>query len=391
MRILLALALLAAPAAPPLPGFAALGQEIVSHVRDELFDPVRAARWAETNDHYADGFRDADTFRRETRRRLAELGVSHTDYYTPDDPGYYGLLAIFEPVLQKNPQVESLGLGLVEMEGGWFVARVFPGGPAEAAGLRRGDRLVSADGAPFEPVRSLRGKAGRPVALEVQSRRDGPAWTVSATPRLANPKQEWLDAQKAGSRIVEVRGARVAIAPLWSCAGDDHLDLLKESLQGDLAEADGLVIDLRGGWGGCNPDFVSLFNPQVPQLTRIDREGHRSAFPATWTRPVAVLIDGGSRSGKEVVAYALKRHKLAALVGERTAGAVLAGRPILLSDGSLLYLAVSDVLVDGERLEGVGVAPDVPVAGDLPYAEGRDEQLERGLEVVAGKITPKSP
>lgn len=383
MQTLLALALLAAVPEPPPASFAALGQEIVSHVRDGLFDPGKAARWAEANAGYAEEIRDAETFRRETRRRLADLGVSHTDYYTPDDPGYYGLLGIFEPVLEKSPEVESLGLGLVEMEGGWFVARVFPGGPGEAAGLRRGDRLAAADGAPFEPVRSLRGKAGKPVALEVRSLRDGPTRTVSATPRLANPKQEWLDAQKAGTRILPSGAARVAYAPLWSCAGDEHLELLKEALQGDLAEADALVLDLRGGWGGCNPDFVSLFNPQVPRLTRIDREGHRSTFPASWTKPLVVLIDEGSRSGKEVVARALQRHRLATLVGGRTAGAVVAGKPILLSDGSLLYLAVADVLVDGERLEGVGVIPDVAVAGDLPYAEGRDGQLERGVEVAA--------
>jgi hypothetical protein len=39
-------------------------------------------------------------------------------------------------------------------------------------------------------------------------------------------------------------------------------------------------------------------------------------------------------------------------VGERTAGAVLAGRCFLLSDRSLLYLAVAGIRGDGERLEG---------------------------------------
>jgi carboxyl-terminal processing protease len=384
---LLALFLLAALGETPAPDFAALGQEIVAHVRNELYDPAKAARWAEANDRYAEGLRDTETFRRETRRRLAELGVSHTEHYTPDDPGYYGLLAIFEPVFEKNPEVESLGLGLMEREEGWFVARVFPGGPGEAAGLRRGDLLASADGAPFSPVRSLRGKAGKPVSLTILSRRDGPERTVSVTPRLAHPKREWLEAQKAGTRIVEHRGTRVVYSPLWSCAGDDHRELLQEALQGDLAEAHALIVDLRGGWGGCNPDFVNLFNPTAPQLTRIDREGRRSPFPATWTKPLVVLIDGGSRSGKEAVSRALQRHKLGTLVGERTAGAVLAGKPILLSDGSLLYLAVSDVLVDGERLEGVGVTPDVSVASELPYAEGRDPQLDRALEVAAEKVS----
>ena len=62
------------------------------------------------------------------------------------------------------------------------------------------------------------------------------------------------------------------------------------------------------------------------------------------------------------------------------------GQPFLLSDGSLLFLAVEDILVDGERLEGVGVKPDVAVPSDLPYAEGRDPQLERAVEVAAGLL-----
>jgi carboxyl-terminal processing protease len=94
------------------------------------------------------------------------------------------------------------------------------------------------------------------------------------------------------------------------------------------------------------------------------------------------LIDGGSRSGKEVVARALQRHRRATLVGERTAGAVLAGQPFLLADGSLLFLAVQDIRVDGEKLEGVGVSPDVPLAADLPYAAGEDPQLEKALDVA---------
>src|SRR5262249_23535322 len=126
--------------------------------------------WAEESSGYAAAIRDSAAFVRETRRRLAELHVSHTAYYSLDDPGYYDLLSIFEPVLQKSPETESLGLGLVEQDGHWFVARVFAGGPAEAAGIRRGDRLVSADGEPFQPHRSLQGKAGRPVRLGIESR-----------------------------------------------------------------------------------------------------------------------------------------------------------------------------------------------------------------------------
>jgi hypothetical protein len=59
------------------------------------------------------------------------------------------------------------------------------------------------------------------------------------------------------------------------------------------------------------------------------------------------------------------------------------GRPFVLQDGSLLMLAVSDVLVDGERLEGVGVDPDIVVPRELPYSAGRDPQLEAALDEAA--------
>jgi carboxyl-terminal processing protease len=71
------------------------------------------------------------------------------------------------------------------------------------------------------------------------------------------------------------------------------------------------------------------------------------------------------------------------VVGSRTAGALLAGRGFLLSDGSLLVLAVSDVRVEGVRLEGRGVAPDIEVPFRLPYAAGRDPQLEAALAELA--------
>jgi carboxyl-terminal processing protease len=381
----------AAPAPASLSGFAAVGREIVDLVRNEFYDPKRAAAWAATNAGYAEEIRDAETFLRETRRRLAALRASHTEHYTPDTPGYHDLLAIFEPVLQKSLDTESLGLAAVEMEGGWFVQRIFAGGPAEAAGLRRGDRLVTADGEPFHPIRSLREKAGQPVVLGVQSRHGGPIRSVDVVPRRINPKREWLEAQKAGTRILDHKGHRIAYAPLWSCAGEEHQDLLAEALFGDLKEAEALVLDFRGGWGGCNPQFVNLFNPAVPHLLRTDQTGERFLAALSWRKPLVVLIDGGSRSGKEVVSRALQKHRLGTLVGERTAGAVLAGKINLLSDGSLLYLAVHDILADGERLEGIGVTPDVPVPSDLPYAEGRDPQLERALEVAAGKVSSPRP
>ena len=101
---------------------------------------------------------------------------------------------------------------------------------------------------------------------------------------------------------------------------------------------------------------------------------------------MVLLVDQGSRIGKEVLAYGFKKFGIGKVVGTTTAGAVVGGRPFLLSDGSLLYLAVQDVLVDGDRLEGVGVTPDVEVEFSIPYANGADPQLEKALDILLEEI-----
>lgn len=135
--LLLLTALLAGAKAPP--GFPALGDEVVDLVRDHFMDAGKAASWAERHAGYARDIGDQAAFRDETRRILAELETSHTQYYTPEDPGYHALLSIFEPVLKRDATTESLGM--VTTNG--FVAKVFAEGPAAQAGLLRGDRIVS--------------------------------------------------------------------------------------------------------------------------------------------------------------------------------------------------------------------------------------------------------
>jgi carboxyl-terminal processing protease len=63
----------------------------------------------------------------------------------------------------------------------------------------------------------------------------------------------------------------------------------------------------------------------------------------------------------------------------------VSGEPFCLSDGAPLYLAVADAVIDGERLEGVGVKPDIEVPFDIRYAAGDDPQLTRALEVLTSQ------
>src|ERR1700752_5298604 len=96
-----------------------------------------------------------------------------------------------------------------------------------------------------------------------------------------------------------------------------------------------------------------------------------------------MLVNGGTRSGKEILAYGFKKYRLGEVIGSRTEGAVLAATAFLIG-GGLLLLAVDDVLVDGERLEGVGVTPTIEVKAGPPSGNADYPQLDGAVAVLSG-------
>jgi carboxyl-terminal processing protease len=359
------------------PDYPALGREVVEIVREHFLDPERATAWAEDHGAYAAGVRDGKTFASRTNGVLSRLETSHTAYYPRGSATYWGLLSIFGNSLDiEKVAYDSIG---ADIEHRHFVRRVLAGGPAEEAGLLRGDRIIAVDGRPFRPIDAFEGKAGTPVTLTIERVAGGGTRELTVIPQNIDPKQEWLTAQDRGSRIVSRDGVAVAYVPMLWCVGEEVTSLMQEMIAQRFREVNALILDFRDGWGGCNPDFLNFFNTAPPVLTLIDREGEPRSFDPQWRKPLFVLINSGTRSGKEVVAHAVRQRKIGTLVGRRTAGFVVGGRPFLLSDRSLLYVAVMDALVDGERLEGVGVPPDVVVDDRLDYAAGADPQLERAI------------
>jgi carboxyl-terminal processing protease len=195
----------------------------------------------------------------------------------------------------------------------------------------------------------------------------------------------FLRGLQASAHIVAAgNNARIGYVHVWSYAGQRYQSALEELIaEGPLREADALVWDLRDGWGGAVPQYLDLFNLRAPTMQVTGRNGETDIVDVKWRKPVAMLINGGTRSGKEVLAYGFKKYRLGELIGIRTEGAVLAATAFLIGDGGLLLLAVDDVLVDGERLEGVGVTPTIEVAFDPRYAAGRDPQLERAVQILS--------
>jgi carboxyl-terminal processing protease len=386
LGILLAVGLVASEDGVPL-------AEIRDLISKEFYAPNVTAPALKELEAQGDGNRLAVA-----RDALKKLHASHTALFTRNDWEYWSLLSIFEENLTSlcpDPtrlpplpiRIGSVGAFWKNVEGQWFVVSVMPGGEADKAGIKRGDEVVSADGRPFAPV-ALSGSASREAIVELKVRR-GPGQVpvlLSLKPRLVSPMAEFVDSIAKGSRVLTGGKHRVGYIPIFSWAGDETQQAVVDAIVAlNNSRVDSWIIDLRDGFGGANPEFASVFMKGIPQLTTMGRDGVAHSRDTQLHGDVVVLTNEGTRSGKEVITYAVKRSGTATIVGSRTAGAVLAGRPFCLSDGSLLYLAVADVQVDGVRLEGRGVTPDIEVPLDIRYANGADAQLDAALKRIGAR------
>jgi carboxyl-terminal processing protease len=248
--------------------------------------------------------------------------------------------------------------------------------------LRSGDRLISVDHQPFRPVESFQGKAGQDVLVEI-ARGDEPA-TLPVTVEWLDGRTMFHDALRDSVRIIEANGQSIGYLHAWSYAGTEIQEIIREAvLWGDLSQCDALVLDLRDGWGGADVNFLNLFRSPIVEIESITRDKRRNNFTGVWGKPVALLINGRSTSGKELFTFGFRKLQLGRVFGEKTAGAVVAGRGFLLDNGDVLYLAVVDVKIDGQRLEGIGVQPDVTIPRPLDQGADNDPQLDAAVEYLS--------
>ena len=385
----------AAPAAQADP---AAFDQVWETVRDRFYDPkLHGLDWPATRERYRPRALAAGT-REEmavvVNQMLAELGASHTHYYTPEDPAYYQLADIFQYGLRHhglerafaNGEISYPGIGVFthnDEQGRTFISGAIEGAPAQRGGVLLGDQVLSVDGSPFRAVESFRNKVGSAVSLSIRRGATAPPIDVKIMPADLKPGAMFLSGLQASARVITVGKARVGYVHVWSYASRRYQEAIEELIgDGPLRDADALVWDLRDGWGGAQPEYLDLFNPRAPTMQVTERNGDTSLLDVKWRKPVAALINEGTRSGKEVLAYGFKKYGIGPLVGARTEGAVLAATAFLIGDQGLLLLAVEDVLVDGQRLEGVGVAPTVEAPFDLRFAAGADPQLARAVQIL---------
>lgn len=380
-------------------------EEVWQTVNDNFYDPrFNSVDWKAMREKYkplAAQTQSTEKFATIVNQMLSQLQTSHTHFYTRNEQKYYQLLGVFQPSsskLQKQlkqllgtDKIDYTGIGIFteNISDNTFVSGILEGSPAGKAGLKVGDRLISVDGKAYQSIQSFAGKADRKVKLLIQQTPDTKSvQEINVTPKIFDPTKMFLDTQKASRELIEREGKKIAYVHIWSYAGAQYQEQLEEDLlYGRFRNADGLVLDLRDGWGGAQPNYLHMFTGESPNLTVTRRNRKPVNINSQWKKPVVLLVNQGSRSGKEILAFGFKQHKIGPIVGSKTAGAVVAGSPFIMKDGSVLYLAVADVLInDKYRLEGNGVTPDISVPFSLEYSQGADSQKQKAIEVALESV-----
>ena len=350
---------------------------------------------------------------------LDELKTSHTALLTPDDVNYYILMAVFHGASMPQEEFDDrfwgagvtfAGIGhfSVQIEGRDFVEALLEGSPAARAGLKVGDEILSVDGAAYHPVRSFRGKVGHEVAVAVRRTDGGPVEILRINVMSVAPLHAFREATGASARVIDRDGRRIGYVHVWASVGEDSATALQNALsslgikerssrsKGDKdrsPQLDGLIVDMRGRIGGTASTarrYLDLLDPRGPLLGSRDKSQLSRASTSLRGR-TAVLINHHTRSTAELFVHAYKRERQGPLIGTRTAGAVSAASAFAMPGGNLLYVAVSGLEIDGEVLEGPGVAPDIEVARLIPYAQGADPVLDRAINVLVDRAKARGP
>ncbi|MCC5022991.1 MAG: hypothetical protein J6386_09460 [Candidatus Synoicihabitans palmerolidicus] len=271
-----------------------------------------------------------------------------------------------------------VGVNLERVEDQGVVVELRPGSATEEAGVQTGWVAIARDGETL-------GDEGITFTSEPGV---GYEWTFVDEENVM--KQVVLEARTLSDRMppVERHSAEGWIYLRFDEFEEDYHDWLRERLEVHR-EAPGIVLDLRQNSGGTVSSLKRVINDffeeRMPYDAFVSHKGRLADEKSAWRDGVGyqgelvVLIGPGSASSAEILAHVMKHYERATLVGRSTTGVVVASQYFELRDGGRLQIGTFDYeSLDGNRLEGNGVEPDLLVESTL--AEVR---AGRALEVEA--------
>ena len=331
--------------------------------------------------------------------------------------------------MQDDTRSRYDGLGLVvsAKDGVLIIVSTMEDTPAAKAGLMGGDKILKINGMTAEKMQladaitALKGKPGENVTLQVlrPSSKEVRDFMMTRTEiKVESVKDAHLvDAAMTGDYKVGYVRIIQFNEPTAEELGHKLDDLQKQGMEA-------LVLDLRDNPGGLLNSAVDVCGQFLPPRTMVvytegrTPSSRREYRTGAETRPhgdfpVAVLVNGGSASGAEIVAGALKDLNRAVLVGETTFGKGSVQSVISLPDGSAVRLTTAKYFTPGKQvIHQHGVTPTIRATmsfdqeralmarrnnpdalngeeGKRDYGDTSDPQLERALDALKGVMIYK--
>ena len=298
--------------------------------------------------------------------------------------------------MQTETSGEFGGLGIeVSMEAGVVkVITPIDDTPASKAGIKAGDYIVKINNTQVqgkslsEAVDLMRGLVGTDIELTVRRRGVKKALTFIIT-------REIIEVQSVKSDLLENNIGYIRLTSFNDNSSQQIKKRIKKLQENENLKA--FILDLRNNPGGLLSQAIKisdffLENGEIVSTKSRKKSENRKWFARkgdiTDGKTLLVLINYGSASASEIVAGALKDHKRAIILGERSYGKGSVQSIIPLKNKGAIRLTVSKYyLPSGKSISEVGVRPDIEVneeGDDFRIKTDTDNQLNYAIKLLNG-------
>ena len=298
--------------------------------------------------------------------------------------------------MQTETKGEFGGLGIeVGMEAGVVkVISPLDNSPAEREGVKAGDYIVKINDTQVqgktlnEAVELMRGPVGS--TLEITVRRIGLRKSL-----VFNITREIIQVASVKSEVLDEKIGYIRLTSFNENSDDQIKKKIKEFKKNKKIE--GYILDLRNNPGGLLGQAIKISDFFLDDGEIVSTKGRKKNENQKWFaregdiingKALIVLINKGSASASEIVAGALKDHKRAVLVGEKSYGKGSVQSIIPLKNRGAIRLTISKYyLPSGKSISEVGVMPDITVeeeSDDFRILSENDNQLKFARKLFTG-------